>query len=164
MKRLNFTDLTQLLAWMKAFQENPLPALTQLGVQALRKLHEAGFGVVRKLGRDAAQIFEKKVMKPLQTAGGKMQEGLGKGLAFLSRLIRAPKGEAESANVDACIQQAMDTRTVLPEAHPASSSPEFPLCLSGAMNPMTGLDGWEGVDLYSWFPFDWPTPYAWPSL
>jgi hypothetical protein len=164
MKRLNFSDLSQLLAWMKAFQENPLPALTQLGVQVLRKVHESGFGIVRKLGKDAIGTFENQVMKPLQATGEKMKEGLGKGIAFLSRLIRAPKTESENDSVDACIQQVADHRPALPEARAMAPSHEFPTCLTGAMNSMTGLEDWEGINLYSWFPFDWPTPYEWPSL
>jgi hypothetical protein len=164
MKRLNLTDLTQLLAWMKAFQENPLPALTQLGFQAFRKLHEAGFGVVRKLGHDAARIFENKVMKPLQATGDKMKEGLGKGLAFLGRLIRSPKSETDNANIDACIQQVTDTHMSLPEGCVETKTLAFPLCLAGSANGVTGMEDWEGLDLYSWFPFDWPSAYVWPSL
>ncbi len=164
MKQLNFTDLTQLLAWMKAFQENPLPALTQLGVQALRKLHESGFGVVRKLGQDAVRKFEEQVMKPLQASGEKMKEGLDKGLAFLSRLIRAPNSGGEKTDVKVCVQNLLGSRGAFPETRVGANTLEFPLCFSEVIKALTGLDDWEGMDLFSWFPFDWPSPYEWPSL
>ncbi len=164
MKRLNLTDLSQLLAWLKAFQENPKAYLAQLGIQALRKVHEAGYGVIRKLGQDAAKIFENEVMKPLRSARRVIQDGVGKGLAFLGRLIKAPASERANAAVDTCLQQAVAHQMDLPDSSIGRRSTEFPVCLAEGINALTGLNEWEGIDFYGWFPFDWPAPFQWPSL
>ncbi len=164
MKKLNFTDVAQLLEWMKEFQENPKPVLAKLGIQALRKLHESGFGLLKKLGSQGAGIFEKQVMSPLQKAGGSVKEGVGKGLAFLGRLIHAPRGEAENVAVNTCLQQVEEVSGTLAQNQAGQSSMEFPLCLMDLLMGVTGMKDWEGFDPYLWYPFDWPTSYNWPSL
>jgi hypothetical protein len=164
MKRLNFTDLSQLLVFLKEFQENPEPALAKLGIQALRKLHESGFGVLRKLGQNAAKTFENKVLEPLQMAGEKLHEGAQKGLAFLGRLIRAPHADSDLGQVNAVIAQSEENRALLTHSVAGRSQLEFPLCLGDGSGRAPLQEDWEGMDPYSWHPFDWPSAYAWPSL
>lgn len=163
MKKLNFTDIAQLLAWMKEFQENPMPVLTKIGIQALRKLHESGFAAMRKMGSDSVKVLEHHVLKPLQAAGGKLKDGLGTGLAFLGRVIRASTGEAGTDGVNRCLNQAVEDVEALAHEQAGRSSLEFPLCM-GEGTGSYGFDEWDGTDPYAWYPFDWPHAYQWPSL
>lgn len=164
MKRLNFTDISQLLEWMKEFQENPKPVLAKLGIEAIRKVHESGFGVLKKLGSQAATVFENKVMKPIQTAGGSIKEGVGKGLAFLGRLIHAPRGESGTVAVNACLDQEEQQAGTIPQTQLPQSSMEFALCGMEGMAESLDLVECEGYDPYAWYPFDWPSSYNWPTL
>jgi hypothetical protein len=161
MEKLNFTDIGQLLAWLQEFQDNPMPVLTKIGIQVLRKLHESGFAAMRKLGSRTVSILEHQVLEPMQMAGGKIRDGLGRGLAFLGRVIRAPIGESGTDGVNRCIAQAAQDVQALDHEQAGQRSLEFPVCMSEAAY---GMDEWDGTDPYLWYPFDWPRPYQWPSL
>jgi hypothetical protein len=163
MRKLNFADINELLAWLKDFQENPMPILTKLGIKALRKLHESGFAAVRKLGSDAVKTLEHQILKPIQTAGGKVKDGLGKGLAFLGRVIRAPTGETGTDKVNKCLLQAIGDMEGLEHGQAGQSTLEFPLCMMEGMGGYD-LESYDGADPYAWYPFTWPNPYRWPSL
>jgi hypothetical protein len=164
MQKLNFTDLSQLLDWIKEFQENPMPVLAKLGIQAFRKLHESGFGAIKKLGTGAATVFEHQVMKPIQQAGASLKSGVGKGLAFLGRLIHAPRGEAGTAAVNVCLDQVERSALEIAQKPLPHASMEFAVCSSEGVAEMSDLSGWDGFDPYAWYPFDWPSSYDWPSL
>ena len=164
MAKLNFTTLSQLLEWMKEFQENPMPVLAKLGILAIRKLHEAGFGSLKKLGSQAATVFEHQVLAPIQNAGSGLKAGVQKGLAFLGRLIHSPRADASQVAVNDCLQQAEGEAGRLAHNQAMRGSAEFPLCsMDGSGGRFEGGE-WEGMDPYGWYLFNWPSPYTWPTL
>jgi len=164
MERLHLSDLQQLLDWMKGFQEHPETYLARLGIQALRKVHEAGFGVLRKLGQDAAAVFQKEVVGPMQAGARAVRDGVQRGVAFLGRLIRSPRGEPDSKALAACLDQALTVGGAIGSGRSGMPDPAFPVCQAGVGMGFGGMPDWAGMDLYGWFSFDWPAPYEWPSL
>jgi len=161
--RWNLKSLEELLVKLKEFQENPYPHLAKWGWQALRKVHEAGFGVVRKLGQDASAIFHEQVIRPMLAARDTLQEGVRRGLGMLGRMIRSRTILPEASALNTCVAGAEKCLGTLPVVGERLEKTAFPVCPSAEM---ACLDhgSWDGIGEWEWVPFEWPAPFRWPSL
>ncbi len=161
--RWNLNSLEELLEKLKEFQENPYPHLARWGWQALRKIHEAGFGVVRKLGQEASAIFHEQVIQPMQAARNALQEGVQRGLGMLGRLIRSKTVLPVPSALNDCLTKADGEIARLPEVGERLERTAYPVCQPVDM-ARAAIGDWDGMGEWEWVPFEWPAPFRWPSL
>jgi len=163
LERWNLKSFDELLVTLKEFQENPYPWLAKWGWQALRKIHEAGFGVVRKWGQEATAIFQEHVVKPIQTARATMQEGVRRGLDLLGRVIRSRTVLPPDSAINTCLAWAEASLSTLPAIGEQLEKSAVPICAPAEMASAEWSD-WAGIGEWNWVPFEWPAPFRWPSL